>query len=87
MTFMALFHTNTTINPIFRVDGNIIPCLGEESNVEKKAKGKQYHLFYNIRAAGKNIMWVKGKLAVLRIRIRIRLDPFHFSQPDPDPLQ
>ena len=28
---------------------------GEEYNVEKKGKGKQYHLFYDIKAVGKNI--------------------------------
>ena len=32
---------------------------GEEYNVEKKRKGKQYHLSYNIWAFGKNIKWEK----------------------------
>ena len=33
--------------------------FGEEYNVEK-GNGKQNHLPYNIKAAGKNIKWGKG---------------------------
>ena len=29
--------------------------------MEKKGKGNQYHLSYNIEAIGKNIKWGKGE--------------------------
>ena len=32
---------------------------GEENNMGKKERGKQYHLTYNIQAFGKNIKWEK----------------------------
>ena len=34
---------------------------GEEYSVEKKGKGKQYHLPYNIEDVEKNIKWLKEK--------------------------
>ena len=34
---------------------------GEEYNVDKKRKGKQYHLSYNIKAVCKNIKWERGE--------------------------
>ena len=34
---------------------------GEECNVEKKGKGKQYLLSYNIKAVGKNIKCGRGE--------------------------
>ena len=37
-----------------------ISWLWEEYKVEKKEKGKQYHLPYNIKAVGLNIKWGKG---------------------------
>ena len=38
-----------------------IYSYGEEFNVEKKGKGKQDHLPYDIKAFGKNIKWGRGR--------------------------
>ena len=39
--------------------GMIYHGCGEEYDVEKKEKGKQYNLPYNIEDVGKNIKWLK----------------------------
>ena len=52
--------------------GRIYYGYGEEYNMEKKGKGKQYHLLYNIQAVGKNIKW--GRLedrGILEKKIKI----------------
>ena len=35
---------------------------GEEYNVEKSEKVKQYHLPFNVKAVGKNIKWGRGEV-------------------------
>ena len=47
--------------------------FGGEYNAEKKGKGKQYLLFFNVKAVGKNIKWGREERSIEKLRKKIKI--------------